>query len=116
MEGVFENVRIFVPANPAQRIQLKLAVCDVSEECGKFKCPYVELYPDCAQLLLEYRYHQARVLIGRSLHDQMKTHAIDRGVSGRVKNGPRPRRIVVLTRLVAVDKPNSAGGKMLSAG
>ena len=60
MENGVEDVRILVAANPSERIELKCASADISQERRCLKGPNVERNADLPQLLLQNRREQAR--------------------------------------------------------
>src|ERR1700690_207638 len=62
VKSVFENIGIFVAANPPQRIHLVGAASDVGKESGELKGANIKLDTDRAQLLLQHGGDQARRL------------------------------------------------------
>ncbi len=92
----------------------------VGEERAKLEAANVERDSDLAQLLLDHGHHQARVLIGGSLHGDVEAHAIHRGISGGVEQLLCLAGIVVIGWHVAVVCPalrgkNAARGLRLPA-
>ena len=64
MVHIFEDVGVFVPADPAQGIKLKEALLDIGEERSEFECADVEFDANFTQLLLKNGCEEARALLG----------------------------------------------------
>ena len=64
MKDVFEDVRVFVAADPAQGIKLEQAMGHVGEKGREFEGPDIERDFHLAQLLLQHGCHQPRTLFG----------------------------------------------------
>ena len=60
VKGVLKNIRIFVAADPAQRINLESAAGDVGKKCGELEGADVERNAHISQLLLQHRSQQPR--------------------------------------------------------
>ena len=80
MEGIFEDVRILVSADPAQAVHLKRPMLHIRKKRGELEAADIERNADFAQLLLYHRDHQARIRVRRSLHGDVKANAIYRRI------------------------------------
>src|SRR5262249_12644611 len=79
-----ENIWVFISADPAQRVHLKQPARDVRKKGRKLEAPDLERDLHLPQLLLQHRRQQARALVSRGFHHQMKAHAASRRVAGFV--------------------------------
>ena len=105
MKRIFENIGIFIAADPAQSIHLKRSVLHIGEKRRKLKAADIERNSHLSQLLLHDGDHHARVGISRSLHGDVKAHPIHRGISRRVEQLPGLLRVMFVGRNVAVVSP-----------
>ena len=105
MKNVFEDVRIFVAADPAQGIKLKRSMGRRRKKKCEFEGANVERDADIPQLLLQHGSHEPSALLGRRLHGEMKTNAIHLRIARLLQQLPGARRIVIIGRHVAVIGP-----------
>src|SRR5258708_14277240 len=76
VKGVFKNIRVFVPADPAQRIKLESAARDIRKKCSELEGANVDRNTHIPQLLLQHRGQQPGGLFGGCLHRQVKANAV----------------------------------------
>ncbi len=105
IEYQVKDVRVLVSANPAQRINLKLAARDIRKKSCRFKTANIEDNAHLGQLLLKNRRHQPRTLFRGRFHREMETDAILRRITGFIQQVPGPCRIVVIADRIAVIGP-----------
>src|SRR5258707_9856614 len=94
MEHVVEDVRVLVGSDPAQGMELEFTMGHIGVERGEFKSADIELNANFSQLLLQHRGQQASALLGRCLHREMETYAVDRRMSRRIEQLPCTSRVV----------------------
>src|SRR6266700_6510053 len=106
VEGIVKNVRVFIAADPAQRVDLKRAFHHVGIKSGEFKAADIERNPDFSQLLLQYRRQQTRCFLRSGLHRKMKTSAVfSTLVSSSVKQSVGSVRIAGVMHHVTAVSP-----------
>src|SRR6202158_4875001 len=105
VEHVLEDVWVFVAADPTQRIHLICAADDVYHERRRLKRADVEHDPHASQLLLEHGHHQARRLLRRCFHYEVKAHAVYGRVSSGIEYPARSCGIEFIFRHVALIRP-----------
>ena len=115
VENIFEDVGIFVAADPAQGIELEEAVGHVGKESREFEGANIERDSHLPQLLLQHRRHQPRAFFGGRLHGEMKANAVHLGISSLLEQLAGAGGIVVVGGHVAVVGPalrgqNAIGG------
>src|ERR1700694_2130890 len=84
VKRVLKNIRIFIPADPTQRIKLESAASDIRKKSSKLERANVERNAHIPQLLLEHRRQQSRGFLGGRLHRQVKADAVTSPIAGGV--------------------------------
>src|SRR6185437_5437650 len=75
-ENIFENIRIEIRAEPAERVELKTAARDVGIKRGEFERTQIELHADAMPLVLQSGGDEARGFVGGGFQFEMEANAI----------------------------------------
>src|SRR5271170_7663678 len=105
MKDGVENVRIFDPSGPAQRIELERAAGDVGKKSGELEAANVERNADFPQLLMHESEHEACVFVCSVFHRDMKTHAFHGWMASGIEQLPSLSGIVIVADHFVVVSP-----------
>src|SRR5271154_3258594 len=105
MEYVFKDVRVFVPTDPAQSVQLICTADNIGKKRRELERANVQSDANLAQLLLQNSRNQPWAFLGRGFHSEMKTHAVDGRISRLFEQLPRLLGIVIVARDISVVGP-----------
>jgi hypothetical protein len=103
---VAENVRLLIAADPAERVHLEGAACDIRIESGELVAAQIQSNADSGKLLLQHGSQKSGSLVGAGFHREMETNAVRASrVTGFIEQPVRADRIVIVLVYLAGKGP-----------